>query len=207
MRERDIWPVMLVTSVSFVLGSLPFAVWLGKWLGHCDVREAGDGNPGTANAFKAAGRKVGVPVLVLELGKAGVPVGLANWVFGFGTWALVPVALAPIFGHAFSPFLGWRGGKAIAVTYGAWIGLTGWLLPLALAVCMGICFGVQKGDAWAVVGGMALFGVFLLAVGAPLALLVVWMVNFGVLAWRQRGEFAGTFDLRGWVPVLKGRRG
>ena len=104
-------------------------------------------------------------------------------------------------------FLGWRGGKAIAVTYGAWIGSTGWMFALALGICMGVCHGVQRGDAWTVVGGMALFGVFLLAAGAPLALLVVWMVNLGILTYKQRGEFAGTFDLRGWVPVLEGQEG
>lgn len=203
----DVWMVILVTTIAFLLGSLPFAVWLGKSLGRCDVREVGDGNPGTANAFKAAGWKTGVPVLVLELGKACIPVGLAHWVFGLGGWALLPVGLAPVFGHAFSPFLRMRGGKALAATYGSWIGLTGWLFPLALGVCMGLWYAVQKGDAWAVVGGMAFFGVFLLVAGAPLALLAVWLFNFGVVAWKQRGEFVGTLALRSWIPAFRGRRG
>ena len=154
-------------------------------------------------------RRGGAPVCrcwCLELGKAGVPVGVANWVFGLGPWGLVPVALAPIFGHAFSPFLRFRGGKAIAASFGSWAGATGWLGPAALGICMGICYALQKADAWAVVGGMALFGAFLVFVGAPLALLAMWSVNLGVLSWKHRGGFLGTFDLRGWVPVVKNRR-
>ncbi len=199
--------ILSATAVAFLLGSLPFAVWLSRAVGHRDARDAGDGNPGTANAFKAAGWRAGVPTLVLELGKAGVPVGVANWVLDLSAWGLVPVALAPIFGHAFSPFLRLRGGKAVAATFGSWAGVTGVLGPAALAVCMGVCYAVQKSDAWTVTGGFALFGILLVCVGAPLALLAVWFFNFALVAWKHRSEFAGTFAFRGWVPLLKGRRG
>jgi len=147
-----------------------------------------------------------VPVLVLELGKAGAPVGVANWVLGFGSWALVPVALAPVLGHAFSPFLRFRGGKAIAATFGSWIGLLGWMYALALGVCMGVCYALQRGDAWAVAGGMTIFGAVLIVFGAPLALLVVWFFHLAVLTYKHRGGFSGTFDLRPWVPAFRDRK-
>jgi glycerol-3-phosphate acyltransferase PlsY len=198
---------MSAAAVAFLLGSMPFAVWLGRLVGHCDVRDAGDGNPGTANAFKAAGWRTGVPTLALELGKAGVPVGVAHWALDLSTWGLVPVALAPIFGHAFSPFLAFRGGKAIAATFGSWAGVTGVWGPAGLAVCMGVCYGIQKSDAWTVTGGFALFGILLLCLGAPLALLSVWFFNFALVVWKHRGEFAGSFAFRGWVPSFKERRG
>jgi glycerol-3-phosphate acyltransferase PlsY len=197
--------VLLATAVAFFLGSLPFAVWLGRLLARCDVRAVGDGNPGTANAFKAGGWKMGVPTLVLEVGKAGVPVGLANLTLGLSTWALVPVAVAPILGHAFSPFLRFRGGKAIAATFGSWIGLTGFLGPLALGLAIGLCFAVQVVDAWSVAGGLLLFGILLLFVGAPVALLAFWAINAAVLIWTHRSEFVWTFDPRGWLQVRRPR--
>jgi glycerol-3-phosphate acyltransferase PlsY len=199
--------VMVVSAVAFLLGSLPFAVWLGWIFSGRDVRAVGDGNPGTANAFKAAGWRTGVPVLVLEVGKAGVPVGLANWVFGLGPWGLVPVALAPVLGHSFSPFLRFRGGKAIAATFGSWAGLTGVLGPAALALSLGAGFALQKVDAWTVVGGLLLFGIVLLVVGAPLALVAIWSFELALLGWKHRGEFSRRFSPRAWVPLFKDRRG
>ncbi|OFW57076.1 MAG: hypothetical protein A2133_06130 [Actinobacteria bacterium RBG_16_64_13] len=195
--------VLVATAATFVIGALPFAVWLGRLIGHADVRAVGDGNPGTGNAFKAGGWRTGVPVLVLEVGKAGVPVGVANLTLGLNGWALVPVALAPICGHAFSPFLRFRGGKAIAATFGSWIGLTGALCPLALAASMGLIFALQVVDALTVLGGFLLFGGFLVAIGAPLALLAVWLLNVAVVSWMQRGEYSWRFRPRGWLHLRK----
>jgi glycerol-3-phosphate acyltransferase PlsY len=60
----------------------------------------GDGNPGAVNAWRAAGGRAGVPAGLFDFLKAAVPVGLANWVFGVSGWGLLPIALAPIVGHA-----------------------------------------------------------------------------------------------------------
>lgn len=201
----DIELVLLATAVAFLLGSLPFAVWLGKLVARSDVRSVGDGNPGTANAFKAGGWKTGVPTLVLEVGKAGVPVGLAHVSLGLSAWALVPVAVAPILGHAFSPFLNFRGGKAIAATFGSWIGLTGFLGPLALGLAIGLCFAVQAVDAWSVVGGLLVFGILLVLVGAPFALLGFWAINLALLIWTHRSDLVWAFSPRGWLQVRRAR--
>ena len=190
---------------TWVAGSFPFAVWLGRILFSVDVRSVGDGNPGTANAFKAGGWRAGAPALVLEVGKAGVPVGVAKLTLGLSLWALVPVAVAPLVGHAFSPFLRLKGGKAIAATFGSWAGLTGYLGPLALALSMGVLYALQVLDAWTVVGGMLLFGVFLLVTGAPLALLAVWAFNLGLLTYTHRAQFSLTFSPRAWLQP-RGRR-
>ena len=56
---------LLWILLAFLLGSLPFAVWLGRLAG-VDPRTVGDGNPGTFNVWKLAGWQVGVPVLVLD---------------------------------------------------------------------------------------------------------------------------------------------
>ncbi len=195
---------LLVTAGAFASGSLPFAVWLGRLIGHTDPRTVGDGNPGTGNAFIAGGWRTGVPVLVLELGKAGAPVGVANLALGLNRWALVPVAMAPIFGHAFSPFLQFKGGKAIAASFGSWAGLTGFLGPLALALCMGALYAVQAVSALTVLGGFLLFGAFLVVIGAPATFLVVWLFNLAVVSWMQRREYSWRFAPRGWLRLHGG---
>ena len=106
-----IYTVLLALG-AFLLGACPFSVILGRWFLKKDIREYGDGNPGAANVFRAGGHKLGYLAVFLDVVK-GVPfVLLAHTVFGFSNLALIPIGLCAILGHAFSPFLKWRGGKA-----------------------------------------------------------------------------------------------
>jgi acyl phosphate:glycerol-3-phosphate acyltransferase len=112
---------LLALALSFVCGSLPFSVWLTRLLLHQDVRRYGDGNPGATNVVRAGSNGVGLLVLVLDISKAAAPVGWAYFDLGYRGLPMFLIAMAPILGHAFSPFLGFRGGKALAVTLGVWI--------------------------------------------------------------------------------------
>lgn len=119
----------LWTFTGFAAGSLPFSLWIGRrWLGR-DIRQVGDGNPGATNVWRAGGRTAAAVALLLDMLKGALPVGLAYaGTLGKTPW-IIPVALAPILGHAISPFMGGRGGKAVAVTGGVWAGLTTWEGP------------------------------------------------------------------------------
>src|SRR5512136_2017299 len=100
--------ILFWSLVGFFLGSIPFSVLLCRILVKRDVRSVGDGNPGGTNAIKAGGVMVGLPVILLDIAKGYVPVFLAQK-YGLAGWSLVPVGLAPILGHAFSPFLRFHG--------------------------------------------------------------------------------------------------
>jgi glycerol-3-phosphate acyltransferase PlsY len=89
----------------FLMGALPFSVWLACLMLRTDIRAFGDGNPGAANARRAGTWRVGIPTLLLDFLKGAVRVSLAHYVFEVSGWGLVAVALAPVLGHAFSPFL------------------------------------------------------------------------------------------------------
>lgn len=122
---------ILMTVLGFLSGAVLYAYLLPKWLFKVDVREYGeDGNPGTMSAIAAVGLPFGLLCLLLELLKAAVPVFLAVAVLDISGWYLLPVVLAPVLGHAFSPLLRFRGGKAIAAAYGSLLGLLGvsWVL-------------------------------------------------------------------------------
>ena len=131
MFDALIW-----SCIGFILGSIPFSVWLGRVVLHKDIRAYGDGNPGAANVLRAGGRLVGVVAILLDFAKGAIPVGVAVFVVRMSGWRLVPVALAPVLGHAFSPFLSFRGGKAIATTFGVWTGLTLWLGPTIIGLSL-----------------------------------------------------------------------
>lgn len=187
----------------FLSGSLMFSVWLVRLRGR-DVREFGDRNPGAVNAFKACGPGVGIPALVLDFLKGAVPVWLASHVSGVSGYWLVPMALAPVLGHAFSPWLRFRGGKAVAVTFGVWAGLTLWEGPTVLGLLFVLGRSVQKTDAWTVVFGMAGLLAWWLVRGAGAELVIVWVAVFLVLLWKHRREFRSPPELRPWLSGKKG---
>ena len=116
----------------FLIGSIPFSLLIPRWLKGVDVRQFGDGNPGSANAFKAGGWACGIFALLLDYLKGCLPVLLANSYLSIDKVWIILIAIAPILGHAFSPFLGFKGGKAIATTFGVWTGLTLYKAPLVL---------------------------------------------------------------------------
>jgi len=148
------YSALLVVS-AFWLGACPFSVWVGWWLLGKDIRNYGDGNPGVVNVFRAGGRKSGFLALVLDMGK-GVPfVVLAHSVFGFSEPLVVVVALSAILGSAFSPLLGFRGGKSIAITLGTLSVLPQHEMVLAFLVCMFLGFLFVESHAWTVILGIA----------------------------------------------------
>lgn len=191
--------VLTWTFIAFVAGSLPCSVWLGHLALQTDVRRYGDGNPGATNAWKAGGWRLGIPAILADYFKGCIPVALANFQAGLSDWALVPIALAPLLGHAFSPFLRFRGGKALATTFGIWTGLTLAEGPLVLGLLFGLVLAVQNNDGWAVVlGNLALGGYWLLR-GAGLPILVIWSGNALLLAWKYRQKLGQAPHLRAWI--------
>ena len=162
-------------GVSYLSGALPWSVWLGKWLYKVDPRQEGDHNPGAANAFRVGGWRLGIVILILDFLKAFIPVFVARWGLGFTTDQLFWIALMPTIGHAFSIFLGFRGGRAIATWFGVWSGLTLYEIPLVMgmaAIAGAVLF--KNGEPRTLVLPVVLF-IYLLLRGAAL-----WMILLGV---------------------------
>ena len=122
--------------LGFVLGSIPFSLLVGKFALNTDIRSLGDGNPGGFNVWRAGGRFWAFLAVLLDGFKGAIPVGLAHYVFGVNSWLLIPVALAPLLGHIFSPFLKFRGGKGLSTNFGIWLGLTLWLGPTVFGLSL-----------------------------------------------------------------------
>jgi len=193
---------VLMIFLAFLAGSLPFSVWIGKLMLRVDIRQFGDGNPGAANTFRAGNKLAGILVLVLDISKAATPVGLAYFNLGIRGVDMFLVAMAPILGHAFSPFLRFRGGKALATALGVWIGLTLWKasLPAVVGALIGILLFTPPG--WSVM--CALSGILLvLLVWLPDPLmLAVWLGETLLLAWTHRLDLRRGIRLRPWVARL-----
>lgn len=184
--------IALFTLIGYLSGSLPFSVWLSKWLLQIDARQVGeDHNPGSANVFKAAGKSkwwVGMSALLLDGFKGLIPVAIAYYNFQITGWSLVPVALSPVIGHAYSIFLGFKGGKALATTFGIWTAITVFRAPLVLGGFFILFYLVLTSSAWAVMLGMLGLLGYLLISHAEAWLLAIWAGNMLILIakhWRE----------------------
>lgn len=199
---------MLVWMLAaFFSGSLMFSYWLGL-LADRDVRQVGDGNPGGINLWKAAGAKIGVVGIALDFAKGYAPV-LAAMSAGFRDGhEMALIAAAPVAGHLFSPFLKFKGGKGIAVTFGVWSALTGFKASLALAVTLLILhvlfrkFGSGRVassdlDGFEVSLGMMLLPGYLVTADYPAGVLLFWLLNFLLILYAHRQPVANV--LRAWL--------
>jgi acyl phosphate:glycerol-3-phosphate acyltransferase len=180
----------LASLLAFLSGSLPFALWVGRALAKRDVREVGDGNPGATNAFRAGGAALGVAVLLLDVTKGVLPIVLARDVLGLSGVTLALVAALPVAGAAFSPFLGFRGGKALAVLLGSWIGLTIWTIPLVGLATIVLATRWTAPDGWAVVVTLAAMLVGVLVWVPERALEITLLVQAVIILWKHRADLA-----------------
>jgi len=192
--------MIVATLLCFLCGSLMFSYWIGLLI-KLDIRQIGDGNPGAFNLWSGAGYKFGLLGVALDFLKGYVPVLIIVSSGILTEEELIPVALAPVVGHAFSPFLRFNGGKALAVTFGVWSALTQFRVTLLYAIILGILFLVirwikgeerstSEEDGLQTTMGFLLLSVYLLYAGYPIHIRWIWLGNFLILAWKIREALA-----------------
>jgi glycerol-3-phosphate acyltransferase PlsY len=124
---------LLFVGVSYLIGSISFAVLLVRIKTGKDIRTEGSGNAGATNVLRAHGRALGLLVAILDIAKGAVGVFLVRLVTADPRPAAA-AAVAAILGHVFPIFYGFRGGKGVATAVGAFLALA----PLPTLVCMGV---------------------------------------------------------------------
>ena len=107
---------MYYAILGYLLGAIPFSYILPKLKG-IDVRKIGSGNVGGTNALRAAGPVIGGLSMLLDVLKAFIPVLVVYRLTGDIKMASA-TALGSVFGHDFSVYLKFRGGKGVATTLG-----------------------------------------------------------------------------------------
>jgi len=146
----EVFNAILLALAAFWLGACPFSVWVGRRLLGKNIRDYGDSNPGAANVFRVGDIKSGLIALTLDIAKGFPFVFMAYSLFGFPEVVAMAVGLSAILGHAFSPFLRLKGGKAIAVTFGVLLALPQHELLIAFVLLIVVAFLCIEPDAWTV---------------------------------------------------------
>ncbi len=183
------WTGLLLVLAGFFSGALMFSFWLARLRG-IDIRRTGDGNPGAVNAFRAAGPAIGMLGLIFDFLKGMVPTGLGFWHFHISKALLILLILAPVLGHAFSPFLRLRGGKGLAVTFGVWSGITLYQVPVFLGALLILTKFILrlKRDAWCVAITMLGLPVFVGLYYRSLPLFAAALGNAALVIYQHRRE-------------------
>jgi len=192
----EVFYSILLATVAFWLGACPFAVWLGRWRLKKDITRYGDGNPGSANVFRAGSIKLGLTAVLLDIAK-GVPfVLISHLILGLPTVVVMAIGLSAILGHAFSPILQFKGGKSVAVTFGVLIALPqpDILFAFVLFTVLGFLF-IEQHSWVAISGPIGTFIYLLITIGVSWELLfILCVLTLFIVKQRQ--------DLR-VLPVFK----
>ena len=114
---------VMLTMIGFLSGSVMYSYLIPKFFLHIDIRQnTSDSNPGGANAVAKSGPLVGAICILLDISKGFIPIFVSVSIFQLSGYIIIPIILAPVLGHAFSPWLKFKGGKAVATSYGVFLG-------------------------------------------------------------------------------------
>ena len=177
----------LLALLGYLSGSIPFGLLLARWARGVDVREVGSGNIGATNVVRAAGKGVGLLVLVLDALKGALPVWLTLRLMPGHAAAASVVAACAVVGHIFPVWLKLRGGKGVATA----AGVLGVLAPWALLAGAGawlVTFGAfRMGSLASLLGALAAVVVAFSVAARPE---VAWLTAFvcSLIVWRHRGN-------------------
>jgi glycerol-3-phosphate acyltransferase PlsY len=156
---------LLFVAIAYLLGSLPTAYLLVRWVGRGDLRSVESGSVGALNAFRATGAGwIGWTVLMADAAKGVLAVALAG--SGAGITLQAVLAAAAVAGHNWPVWLRGRGGKGLATAAGALTVIT----PIAVPV-------------WLVLWGIGYVATGYIVVGTVAATLLVAPVVGFVAGW------------------------
>ena len=133
---------LILIILAYLIGSIPSALIISKKFFGVDIRDYGSGNMGATNTFRVLGSKYGTIVMVLDILKGAVAVGLYNFLpYYFTSDAevqrtnfMIGLGLAAVVGHIFPIYANFKGGKGVATLFGMILAVQ----PLVAISCVGV---------------------------------------------------------------------
>ena len=130
--------LLLLLILSFITGSFPTSIILGKLVKGIDIREHGSGNAGGTNVFRVLGWKPALVVVIIDIFKGWLPTAIYATIFFKGQpitdigVTQILCGFAAVLGHTYTIFAGFHGGKGIGTLAGMLLAL----FPIALPLCI-----------------------------------------------------------------------
>ena len=190
-----------LVALGYLLGSLPWGLWLPRLLVGVDVRKVGSGNIGATNVWRALGFKLGLAVALLDIAKGAAAALVARWLADDAVAVLA--GLAALAGHWRPVFLGFaRGGKVVATTGGVGLALAFFPTLAAAGVWIAVFLATRYASVASIVSAATLpvfayvFGtsrpVFVFTIAAAVVVAVLHRANIR----RLRSGTENRFRLR-----------
>lgn len=182
----------LLSLASYLLGSIPTAVLVSKYVAGVDIRTLGDGNMGARNTFRNLGWKPGMLVALTDACKAAIPTLVARYLDLPPAWLIV-IGSCAVLGHDFPIFARFQGGQGMASIYGVLFVL----MPIPTAI------------------GLFLHGVFYLflhhsdvaaAIGIVSMLLLAWLTRLPLLLIGSAVALILSMPLKKWLDSPRRER-
>ena len=177
---------LIAVVLSYLLGSVSFAIVVSRLFGLADPRSYGSGNPGATNVLRSGRKSAAALTLILDAAKGWLPVWLAlayGPQQGIGDGGVALLALAVFAGHLYPVFFGFKGGKGVATALGILLALNVWLGLATAATWIIIAVFLRYSSLAAIVASVfapfyyvLLFGVDVLA-GAVLVMAVLVLLR------------------------------
>jgi len=197
---------------SYLIGSLPFGYVAGRLLKGIDIRDHGSGSTGATNVLRTLGKGPGLTVLLMDVGKGVMAIALTRWAYGQGAWlsTLVPDGFLPeawlpwmivftgltaILGHSKSIWLGFTGGKSVAISLGILLALA-WPVALATLAVFGVVLAISRIVSLSSIAGAVAVSGFMVIMAQPLPYLLFAIAGGLYVIWRHQANIqrllAGT---------------
>ena len=195
--------VALLVVVAYLIGWIPAAYLGGRIQNGTDIRNYGNGNVGTVNAVRTLGMRTGMLVLAADAAKGAAIIGLGR-LAGVSDYTLFAMALAVTAGHNWSPYIGFQGGKGVAVIFGISLAMAPLESTLAGPIVFAVYFATRSW-VWAFGAGIIALNVIFIAIGAPgLVVALCLVLSVLVIAThfaREFGELKQALKDRNWRKV------
>jgi glycerol-3-phosphate acyltransferase PlsY len=172
--------------IAYMVGSIPSAVWIGKYFYGIDVREYGSGNAGATNTFRVLGKKAGIPVLLIDVFKGWISVNMAyltDYHPGseqFVNFQLV-LGIAALLGHIFPVYAGFRGGKGIATLLGIILAVHPQAALLSIAVFIVVLLISRYVSLGSMIAAISFPVIIIVFFKSPIPSLVIFSLVIAVL--------------------------
>jgi glycerol-3-phosphate acyltransferase PlsY len=177
---------IVVILLGYLLGAIPFGLVIGRLTRGIDIREFGSHRTGATNALRTLGARMAALVFVLDVAKGAGAVLLAYALYQAGPpgsppWVAAAAGFAAVIGHIWSVFIRFTGGRGVATSTGALLGLA----PLAVLVLAPVVIFIMW--RWRYVSLGSVMGSLL----APVAALVLAALDLAPWAAVGYGVAAG----------------
>lgn len=133
MSSQEIIRIVLAALVAYMLGSISPSTLIARHHG-VNIKKAGSGNAGTTNTLRVLGAKAALTTLIVDIGKGAAAVG-TGYLIGGRNAAMVSACMAFI-GHCWPVYYKFKGGKGVAVAFGAFTALNPLVGLSLLVICV-----------------------------------------------------------------------